>query len=58
MLAEVARISRPTRIPDWKSSVRLRFGLVSLNSYMGELMVMAKSTTAAMTASTVVKTMN
>ena len=52
------RISLPTRMPDWNNALRERVGLVSLSSYIGELIVMVKSMTAAITAKMTVNTEN
>ena len=48
----------PTRMPDWNNALRERVGLVSLSSYIGELIVMVKSMTAAITAKMTVNTEN
>ena len=58
VLAEVANISLPTRIPDWNNWCWFKFGFVSFSSYIGELIVIAKSMTAAITARTIVNTIN
>ena len=46
------------RMPDWNNALRERVGLVSLSSYIGELIVMVKSMTAAITAKMTVNTEN